>query len=138
MSNEYIKHEDVLDVRDIAEYTREAAAVVDDAENYTEDECTEAAEALKAYAEAFNDLTNIDHGENWEALADAWDELEGPTAIRESYWVEYIEGYLKEIGYLPQDLPWWIVIDWEKTAEHVKEDYTGFELDGVTYFIQLG
>lgn len=136
MSNEYIEHDDVLDVRDIAGHIREAASVVD-AEDCTEDEQAEALEALKAYADAFNDLTNIDHGEDWEALADAWDELDGPTMIRESYWVDYVEEYLKEIGYLPQDLADFIVIDWSATAENVKQDYTEFDLDGVTYYIRL-
>lgn len=135
MSNEYIEHGDVLDVRDIAGHIREAASVVD-AEDCTEDEQAEALEALKAYAEAFPGYPEPEAGD-WEALADAWDELDGPTAIRESYWEDYVAEYLKETGYLPSDLAWFIVIDWEKTAAHVLDDYTEFELDGVTYYIRL-
>lgn len=135
MSNVYIEHGDVLDARDIAGHIREAASVVE-AEDCTEDEQNEALEALKAYAKAFPGYIELEEG-NWEALEEAWGALEGPTAIRESYWEEYVEEYLKETDYLPQDLAWFIVIDWEKTGEHVKQDYTEFELDGVTYYIRL-
>lgn len=135
MSNEYIEHDDVLDVRDIAGHIREAASVVD-AEDCTEDEQAEALEALKAYADAFNDLTNIDHGEDWEALADAWDELDGPTMIRESYWVAYVQELATDIGAVGEGADW-IVIDWTATADGVKVDYTEFDLDGETYYIRL-
>lgn len=139
MSNEYIEHDGVLDVREIAEHIREAASVVD-AEDCTEDEQAEAAEALKAYADAFNDLTNINHGEDWEALADAWSHLSytGDAAVvRESDFTAYVQQLVSDIGDLPDDVLSYVVVDWEKTAENVRQDYTEFELDGVTYYIRL-
>ena len=131
MSNPYIKHDDTLDVRDIANTIRHAIRNWD-----TEDERLDALEALKVYEEAFPGTPTFQDGD-WEALADAWGELDGPTAIAESYFTEYTEEYLKELGYLPQDLAWFIKVDWEKTAEHVKADYTEFELEGTTYLIRL-
>lgn len=58
----------------------------------------------------------------------------GETLIRDDYFTEYVEELLKDIGYLPVDLPLWIVIDWEETADNVKVDYTSAELNGVTYW----
>ena len=41
---------------------------------------------------------------------------------------EFVEELLKDIGDLPHDLPHYIYIDWEKTAECIMQDY--FEIDG--------
>lgn len=127
MSNPYIKHGDILDVRDIANTIRHAIRNWD-----TEDERLDALEALKAYEEAFPGTPTFQDGD-WEALADAWGELDGPTCIAESYFTEYT----KETGFLPQDLAWFIEVDWEATADNLKADYTEFELEGTTYLIRL-
>lgn len=138
MANEYIKHEDVLDVRDIAAQVRKAGYVAYDAdtEDFSEDERDEAREALEAYASALDRL-GVDYEDGAESLAAAWEELDGPTMIREPHWENYVEEYLKELGYLPRDLAWFIEIDWSATAENVRQDYTDVELDGVTYYIRL-
>ena len=41
---------------------------------------------------------------------------------------------LSDTGYFPADLPGWIVIDEEETASNMREDYTGFEFRGTTYY----
>ena len=60
----------------------------------------------------------------------------GETLIRESYFVEYVEDLLKDCGDLPKDIPWYIVIDWEATARHIRMDYTEGNFDGVTYLMR--
>jgi hypothetical protein len=64
------------------------------------------------------------------------DFLHGETLIRESYFTEYAEELVKDCYGLPSDLPSFIVIDWEATAENVKQDYTSAEFDGVTYYFR--
>lgn len=56
------------------------------------------------------------------------------TIIRDSYFEEYTEELLTDIGYISRDFPSWIAIDWKKTAANVQEDYTSAEFDGVTYW----
>lgn len=58
----------------------------------------------------------------------------GETFIRDDYFTEYTKEMLVDCGYIPSNLPEWILIDWEGTAEKVKDDYTEYTLDGVTYW----
>lgn len=55
------------------------------------------------------------------------------TLIRESYFPEYCEEFVKEIGDLPQEIPSYLEIDWEKTANNLRVDYSETDFDGVTY-----
>jgi len=41
---------------------------------------------------------------------------------------EFVEDLTRSLGDIPRDLPWYIHIDWEKTAKEVMMDY--FEIDG--------
>jgi hypothetical protein len=58
------------------------------------------------------------------------------TLIRESYFVEYCREMVADIGDLPKDIPGYIVIDWDATAENLKADYTEVDFDGVTYLVR--
>ena len=56
------------------------------------------------------------------------------TLIHESYFVEYCEELVKDVGDLPKEIPSYIEIDWDKTAENMKWDYSSIEIDGNTYY----
>lgn len=76
-----------------------------------------------------------------EALADeasdfAADWEHGETLIRESYFVEYCKELLDDCGEIPRDLPSYIVIDWDATAENIKADYAEVDFGGETYLIR--
>jgi len=60
----------------------------------------------------------------------------GAILIRDSYFVEYTQELLTDIGDLPRNLPAYIEIDWEKTAENIQVDYTSVGFDGVVYWIR--
>lgn len=60
----------------------------------------------------------------------------GVTLIRDSYFAEYVEELLQDCGYLPHDLPWYVVIDWDATARHVQQDYAEIDFDGVSYWVR--
>jgi hypothetical protein len=68
-----------------------------------------------------------------EAQSNVSDWEHGATLIREDHFVEYTQELLKEIGDLPQDLPNYLVIDWDATADNIKADYSEVEFAGVTY-----
>lgn len=61
----------------------------------------------------------------------------GETFIREDEFQDYAEEQLRELGYLPADLPSWIVIDMKATADNMKEDYSEFTFRGVTYLARV-
>lgn len=60
----------------------------------------------------------------------------GATLIRDSYFVEYCKDMLVDIGDLPKNLPHYIEIDWDKTADNLKADYASVDFDGVEYFVR--
>lgn len=72
-----------------------------------------------------------DEGENY---SEDWSF--GATVIAESYFTEYAEDLCKDIGDVPDDIPGYLAIDWEKTAENLKVDYTEIEYDGDTYLVR--
>ena len=85
-----------------------------------EDEKNDIEEELKT----LNDIKDdVDFGFN-----------DGVTLIRESYFEEYCEELLVDVGDLPRNIPWYIVIDWEKTADNIKQDYSIVDFDGIDYY----
>jgi len=70
-----------------------------------------------------------DKAENYSA-----DWNRGATLIREDYFYSHYAQELCE--YETGEIPSYIVIDWEATADNLLQDYTGIELNGVTYYIR--
>jgi vacuolar-type H+-ATPase subunit E/Vma4 len=102
-----------------------------------------ASEALAETESALADW-EADYGEELaalEALADegenaASDWRHGATLIRDSYFTEYCQELVSDIGDMPREIPGYIVIDWEATADNLRVDYTEVEFDGETYLIR--
>ena len=57
----------------------------------------------------------------------------GVTLVDVDDWEEFVEQDLKDLGYIPKDFPSWIEIDWEATANNVRQDYTEVEYQGNSY-----
>jgi hypothetical protein len=64
------------------------------------------------------------------------DWIYGATLVSASYWVEYAQQMLEDCGDLPKDLPWYIAVDWEKTADNLLADYTEVSFGGIPYYIR--
>jgi len=83
-------------------------------------------------------------GEELTALEAVQDEAEGYASdwrhgeilIHENYFTRYAMEMLADIGDLPRDIPHYIAIDEEATAENIKADYTSVDFDGQTYYIR--
>ena len=71
-----------------------------------------------------------------EADGYASDWKHGEALIRETYFTEYCQQLVEDIGDLPKDVPSYLEIDWEKTARNLRVDYTEVDYDGVTYLIR--
>jgi DNA repair exonuclease SbcCD ATPase subunit len=58
---------------------------------------------------------------------------EGTCLIPESDFTEYVQEMLEDCGDLPKDLPHYIIIDWEATADNIRQDYSTCDYQGTTY-----
>ena len=145
----------IIDTRDLHDRLEELKDKQDEIQN-KKDEIKEAEdipykvispEAAKEYEEELEDLVKeleelesdfdadereeLNELENMESEIPEW--RHGETLIPENYWIEYCEELCKDIGYISDDFPWWIEIDWSATAENIKADYSEIEYQGTTY-----
>lgn len=56
------------------------------------------------------------------------------TLISEDYFVDYVKELLIDCGDLPKDIPQYIEIDWQKTAENIAVDYSVIDFNEKTFF----
>ena len=118
-----------------------ASAESDQDVAYTGAKVDEAREALAQAKRKLAEWDASDEADELKALKELQDEAEGyspdwrygATLIRDSYFTDYAEELCKDIGDMPKEIPSYIVIDWEATAENLKVDYTSVEFDGVDY-----
>jgi chromosome segregation ATPase len=59
--------------------------------------------------------------------------LRNDIVVCESDFTEYCQEMLQECGDLPKDLPWYIAIDWQQTADNMRQDYTSLTFNGTEY-----
>lgn len=133
--------DDTIDSRELATLLAEMASDrVDlvDAVAYAEDD--DEREIAEADLAAWDD----DNGEEYEALKAFCEEAEqycdgwssGVQLILDEHWTEYAEQLTQDIGAIPRGLPEWLVIDWEATADNLRDDYTAVEWGGYTYWVR--
>lgn len=129
MANAIDNTEQVIDSRDVIERIEELEGLAEIAADpdASEEERAEFDDAARIELEALRNFAG-------QGEADAEDWQYGETFIHEDYFVEYVKELLSDTGYLPADLPDWIAIDWDETADNVKVDYSEFDFDGVTYY----
>ena len=60
----------------------------------------------------------------------------GIQLIHEDDIDDYFHEMLIDCGYIPKDMPSWIVIDWQATYSNMKQDYSEIELNGNTFYIR--
>ena len=60
----------------------------------------------------------------------------GEQLIHSSHWVDYVQELIKDCGELPRNIPSYIEIDWEATADNVEWDYERVNFDGEEYLIR--
>lgn len=139
--HEFSNHDDMIDSRDIEKRIED---LEDERDKFEEDN-----ELSPYVGEGMNEDEKWDE---WEDSGDA-EELKilkslqdqgtgygfgSETLIRDSYFVEYCEELVKDIGDLPDDLPGYIEanINWEGVANDLQADYTSLDYDGVTYWMR--
>jgi hypothetical protein len=131
----------VIDSRDIIARLEELQDERNDIQERVEEaeEEAERIEAIEALEEW--DFENEDELKRLKELSDECDGYGdwhyGETLIRREYWVEYCQQLLEDIGVLPKDLPTYIEIDWDKTADNLEADYASVNFgDDEEYLIR--
>ena len=104
---------------------------------------TEGSDAAELFNQAENALDSAidDFGADEQKELAELEELEsevsewsdGNTLIPESEFTDYCRGLLEDLGTLPKDLPSWVVIDWDATADNIRADYSTVDFQGETY-----
>jgi DNA repair exonuclease SbcCD ATPase subunit len=60
----------------------------------------------------------------------------GVTLINDNYWTEYVQELVSDIGDMPKEIPSYIEIDWDKTAENVAADYSTVDYGVSTFYVR--
>jgi hypothetical protein len=140
MTREISNSDDVIDSRDVIERIEEleeqlAALSEEDRAKDKAHPTAATTQVSDEYHDLHCELTTLKAlAEEAEGYAPDW--RHGASLIRDSYFKDYAEELIKDIGDLPRELPHYIAIDWKKTAENIKVDYTSVEYDGVTYWVR--
>ena len=122
---------------------------IENEEDYT-DKRIDIDNKLEAIAEKENEIQDCEfeynrYSEELAELEALKEEIEsdsdegfeyGIQLIHESDIDDYLNEMLVDCGYIPKDMPSWIVIDWQATYDNMKEDYNEIELNGNTFYIR--
>jgi hypothetical protein len=140
MANEISKVDDIIDVRDVIARVEELEELLADENAFPdieeettfssdgETDLTEESEELNTLKELLSDLAGNGGGEKWKG---DWYPV---TLIRDSYFEDYAQELVQDIGDLPDNIPGYLVIDWVATANNIQKDYSSVEFAGVTYW----
>lgn len=137
--NSFIEDAEYVDVRTIAESIREAGAVLDDMDA-DKDGREEAYEALREYSKTYAEIAYpVEDVTDWEDLAAAWEKIgyeRDTTLIRADKFEDYVMELATDIGAIDPEQASWIVIDWARTADNVRMDYSEYDLAGTKYLLR--
>jgi hypothetical protein len=94
-------------------------------------------EEIEADCKENNVAEDADEAEELTELRNMVDEIydwkDGATLIPVDDFTEYVQDMLDVTGEVPKDIPSFVVIDWEATAENLKSDYSEIDYQGETY-----
>ena len=139
----------IIDTRDLQERLEELEAkrdaIAEAIERRDEAEADETA-SPEAFENAVEELEKLeadfdeDEQKELAELESLSEEIyewnDGAAMIPESEFVDYCQQLLEDIGDLPKDLPGYIAIDWDRTADNLRADYSEVEYQGTTYLVR--
>ena len=125
---EPIEHCDYLDVRDIIARVETLESDIAGFEDQNGSEIDDEREELAELMTLLNSLKGMGGDEQWRG---DWYPI---TLIHSDYFVEAMEELVKDIGDMPRDLPGYLVIDWDATAENLRADYSSVPFLGTEYW----
>lgn len=131
--------DDVIDSRDVIATIKELEAELEQERELLTDHPDTPAATARDYR--LNTIKELEEElEPFKALAKKaapscdWDG--GATLIRDSYFTDYCEEMVEDMGGLPHNFPSYLVINWEATADNLRTDYASVDFDGVAYLVR--
>lgn len=139
MSKDYSYTDRMLDARDLAARYEELKDESDRLEEAL-DEAEEPEDIVAAQLEL--DAWREDNESEFDELDGLDSEVGGlsrlaenePILVNDSHFAEYAEELCEDRGYISSGFPLWIEIDWEATADNLKEGYASADLGGETFW----
>ena len=121
-----------LDSREIEERIDELNLEIEDYMDMHD--CEDSSELDHADHPDFAELDNeLNAWNEFKQEMDNGEWYHGQTFIHVDEFVEYCQESLADTGVIPADIPHYIVIDWEATADNIRADYTEGEIEGESY-----
>lgn len=144
MSNTISNSDDVIDSRDVIARIEELEETINDIKEAHQLDLEDWKNNEGKNEEDKPEMPDIsEEEEELKILQDLQDEANrspdwpyGESLIRDSYFVDYVEELVKDIGDIPRNIPHYIEIDWDKTADNIKQDYMSVDFDGIEYWIR--
>ena len=129
MTNREISNmDDVIDVRDIIARIEALEDDIETIDSRTDADHERQRAELAQLQSLMDEMKGYGGNERWRG---DWYPI---TLIRDSYFVDAMKELCADIGDVPKDMPNYIVIDWEATADNLRADYSSVDFDGVTYW----
>ncbi len=121
--------QDIIDSRDVDERILEIEQEIES--DADEPLSLDAGEREILLDELNEELTRLTDFRDENKDGGEWDY--GQTFIHADAFLDYVQEMVVDIGDLPSDIPYYIAIDWEQTAENVRMDYSYVDFDGEEY-----
>lgn len=119
---QYFEHDDIVDIRDLIARFEELESMGSD--DRDDDEQSE----FETLQQVLTELRSIGGDHQWRG---DWYPL---LLIEKDYFYsDYAEEFVKEVGDFPLNIPSYLEIDWEKTADNLLQDYSEIVIEGVDY-----
>lgn len=131
-TNEIIDSRDIIErlnelEKDIIDACGKDAGDFGDIETWLDYAESENVEAVEEYRNLYKLQEQCEDLSDWE---------HGETLVHASYWVDYVYDLLRDCGDLPKDIPHYIEIDWDATANNIEQDYMRVDFGGEEYLIR--
>ena len=117
------KYDDYLDSRGIQE---KIDNLLDEIAEYDDNDETPPEELTKELALWDNVREDVD--------SDEW--YTGLTLIHENAFTDHIKELVDDCYMGVKELPCWVKVDWDATAENCKPNYRDVEIDGETFYFR--
>jgi len=124
------KYEDIIDIRDITDRVEHLECLLGNEEGTdegwkgTDDEWDEFSELQWV----LSNLKGNGGDEEWRG-----DYYPNPLIAGDNF-EDYVMDMLSDIGVLPEEIPYYVVIDTKATAENIRVDYDSIEVNGFEYW----
>lgn len=126
-----------VSISDLSTAAEEAADILDDPEQYEEEDIEEAKADLKVLADFVSYCNHSFDPEDPHSIVAALDSIgqDNDTLISEDTFEDYAQELVSDLGLIPEGLSDLISsnIDWAGVAQDLRSDYSSVTLDGVEY-----